>query len=58
MFLCNNILFTWVSSLHMYETNGASTAEVEDGVASTARPHNNREYVARDVIHMIKNAQN
>ena len=56
---------TQVSSLYRYETNGASTAEVEDGVASTARPHDDREdgvastarphddreCVARDVIH-------
>ena len=32
--------------------------EKEDDVASTTRPHNNREYVARDVIHKIRNAQN
>ena len=31
---------------------------MEDGVASTLWPLNNREYVARDVIHTIKNAQN
>ena len=30
-----NVLCTRVSSLHRYETNGASTAQVEDGVAST-----------------------
>ena len=58
MFLCKNILFAWVSSMYRYETNGTSTAEVQDGVASTLGPHNNREYVSRDVIHTIKNAQN
>ena len=30
-----DVLFTRVSSLHRYEADGASTAESEDGVAST-----------------------
>ena len=46
LFLC-----TLVISLYRYQTNGASTAEMEDCVASTARPHNYREYVAGDLIH-------
>ena len=45
-----NVLCTRVNSLYRYETIGAPTAEVEDCVASTAQPHNDREYVARDAI--------
>ena len=33
-FVHENVLFTRDSSWHRYETNGASTVEVEDGVAS------------------------
>ena len=51
MFMYKNVFFPQVSSLYRYKTNGASMAELEDGVASTAPPDNEREYVTQDMIH-------